>query len=187
MLSAPAIIFGAAGAVFMIGGFASASLELASLAQTRGSLARSFLERTPTQTWLPSGKGDRMAGPWSGRPLANHERRRVSVVEIVGLAQASVILRSESGEVLYRSDPRSGTTLLVKNTDLPVITLKEEEPAPAMQPNPVRAQEPPPVPRDQKPRRSPEGCLRDISPLAKAAGERNPSLCLAGDPVPPRA
>ena len=104
----------------------------------------------------------------------------ISTVELVGIAQATVILRDRNGEVLYRSDPQSGITIFAKNTDLPIITLKEEVHAPVVQHPVAPRREGTEVPPDQKPkRRNPVGCLGDVSPLAKAGADRTPSLCLA--------
>jgi hypothetical protein len=90
-----------------------------------------------------------------------------------------VILRDRDGKVLYKSDPRTGVTTFARDTDLPVVTLKDEMQSPVAQ-HPVRRQEGNEAPREQKPKsRNPVGCVGDVSPLVKASANRMPSLCLA--------
>ncbi|WP_230534034.1 hypothetical protein [Microvirga roseola] len=172
MFSAPATAIGVAGVVFLAGSFAPASFSIASLTQSEDFL-RPVLMAPAT---VPI-KGDRIADP---APAA--EQATVSTVELIGVSRATVILRDRHGEVLYRSDPESGITAFTKNTDLPVITLKEEPRRPGPQ-HPVvvrdgrESHEPP---QETKPkRRNPVGCLADVSPLARASADRSPSLCLA--------
>lgn len=170
MFGNPAVLLGLAGVAFLAGSFIPASFSIASLAQA---------ERPPTQLPLRSAaaapKGDRMAGP-----LPAQQPATVSAVELVGITQATVILRDRNGEILYHSDPRSGVTIFAKNTDLPIITLKEEVHAPVVQHPVAPRREGTEMPSDQKPkRRNPVGCLGDVSPLAKAGADRTPSLCLA--------
>ena len=119
-------------------------------------------------------RGDRITAPVpSSRPAA------VSIVELVGVSNAAVILRDQEGKVLYKSDPRSGITTFARDTDLPVVTLKEQGTAPVAQ-HPIRRQEGNETPQQQKPKsRNPIGCVGDVSPLAKASANRMPSLCLA--------
>jgi hypothetical protein len=121
-----------------------------------------------------SAKGDRMMAPV---PSANPTT--VSIVELVGVVQATVILRDRDGKVLYKSDPHAGTTIYARDTDLPVVTLKENVQAPAAQ-HPVNQREGNEAPGEQKQKaRKPVGCLGDVSPLVKASADRMPSLCLA--------
>jgi hypothetical protein len=170
MLNSPATMIGMAGVIFLAGGFAPASFGIASLAQSDSPLARPILKAATAQA-----KGDRMA-----EPLPAAQRATISTVELVGVTQATVILRDRNGEILYRSDPRSGVTIFTKDADLPIITLKEEIRAPVVQHPAANRREGTEVPADQKPkRRNPVGCLGDVSPLARAAADRTPSLCLA--------
>jgi hypothetical protein len=112
-------------------------------------------------------------------PVPTANPATVSIVELVGVAQATVILRDRDGKVLYKSDPHSGTTIYARDTELPVVTLREDARAPATQ-HPVSQREGIEVPRERKPKaRKPVGCLGDVSPLAKASADRMPSLCLA--------
>ncbi len=170
MVSSPATLIGLAGVAFLAGSFIPASFSIASLAHSERALAHSALG--PMAAAL---KGDRMAGP-----LPTDQPATVSTVEVVGVAQATVILRDRNGEVLYRSDPQSGITTFAKNTSLPIITLREEVHAPVVQHPVAPRREGTEVPADQKPkRRNPVGCLGDVSPLARAGADRTPSLCLA--------
>lgn len=167
MFRAPVALTGLAGVLFLAGGFVPASFNMASLAQS-GAL---FHEASARQ---PAVKGDRMAGPVSADNLAT-----VSTVELIGISQAVVILRDRDGRILYQSDPRSGVTTFARNTDLPIVTLKEEVQRPVAQ-HPVNRQEGNEAPQEQKQkRRNPVGCVGDVSPLAKASANRMPSLCLA--------
>ncbi|MCG7392474.1 hypothetical protein MHY87_06110 [Microvirga sp. ACRRW] len=154
------------GAALLAGGIAFADTGFAPLQSPHD-----FLKAALFQEQLAS-KGDRLA---MTRPA--EDQTSVSIVEIVGLEHATVILRGNDGKVLYRSDPRSGMTTVTKNTDLPVMTMKEEMQAPAVQTPPV-AREESEEPRKVK-RQTPVGCVADVSPLARASSNRMPSLCLA--------
>ncbi len=165
MFRTPVTLLGLAGVVFLAGSFVPASFNVVSLAQSQGLLKSALAAPV---------KGDRMR-----EPLAVGSRATVSTVELIGVAQATVILRDRDGRVLYRSDPQSGVTTFYKNTDLPVITLKEEAQGPVVQ-HPVTRKEGNEVQQEEKPkRRNPVGCMGDVSPLAKASAGRSPSLCLA--------
>jgi hypothetical protein len=116
-------------------------------------------------------KADRLAlGPMPS------ERATVTIVELIGVSEATVILRSRDGTVLYRSDPLSNTTTVAKDADLPVITLKEA-PSPVVRP-PTRPHQESEQPRGGKRRATPIGCEAVVSSLV---GEdiRQPGLCLA--------
>ncbi len=169
MFRTPVALVGLAGVFFMAGSFVPGSFNVSPQAQSE----------TLAGVALPAGMGaasrrDRIAAPVpSANPAA------VSIVELVGIAQATVILRDREGRVLYKSDPRSGTTTYVRDTDLPVVTLKEAVQAPLSK-HPVSRQEGNDAPREQKQKnRRPVGCMADVSPLAKASADRMPSLCLA--------
>lgn len=167
MFRTPVTLAGLAGALFLAGGFVPATFSMASLAQSEAL----FHEASPRQIAV---KGDRMAGPL---PVDNPAK--VSTVELIGVSQATVILRDSNGQVLYQSDPRSGVTTFARNTDLPIVTLKDEVQRPVAQ-HPIQRQEGNEAPQEQKQkRRNPVGCVGDVSPLAKASANRMPSLCLA--------
>jgi len=153
-----------AGSAILAGGIAFADSGIASL---RSSLLQAALFEEQAAP-----KSDRLMAARSADDPAS-----VSIVEIVGLSRATVILRGDNGEVLYRSDPRSGITTISKNTEIPILTVKED-----LQTRPVS--HPPATregndgPRKQK-RQTPIGCMGDVSPLARASANRMPSLCLA--------
>lgn len=164
MFRTPVALVGLAGAFFVAGSFAPASFNMSPLVQSEAlALAGPVLT-----------KGDRVAAPVpASKPAA------VSIVELVGIDNAAVILRDRDGKVLYKSDPRTGVTTFARDTDLPVVTLKDEMQGPVAQ-HPVRRQEGNEAPREQKPKsRNPVGCVGDVSPLVKASANRMPSLCLA--------
>ncbi|MGF9759562.1 hypothetical protein AAII07_30645 [Microvirga sp. 0TCS3.31] len=169
MFRIPVVLVGLAGIFFVAGSFVPASFNMSDQAQSE-VLADAAL---PQRMNAPA-KGDRMMVPV---PSANPQT--VSTVELVGVTQATVILRDRDGKVLYKSDPATGTTIYARDTDLPVVTLKEERQAPATQ-HPVSQREGNEAPSEPKPKmRKPVGCLGDVSPLAKASADRMPSLCLA--------
>jgi hypothetical protein len=164
MFRTPVALVGLAGAFFVAGSFAPASFTMSPLIQSEALALAGAV----------SSKGDRISAPIpASKPVA------VSIVELVGVANAAVILRDQDGKVLYKSDPRTGTTTFARDTDLPVVTLKEEVKSPVAQ-HPTRRQEGNETPQERKPKnRNPIGCTGDVSPLAKASGNRMPSLCLA--------
>jgi hypothetical protein len=166
MLRASMTLLGLAGIGFLAGGFAVANSETDSFAHSKEILRAALMQQQAS-------KADRLAAR-----DADIQRNSVSIVEIVGLTQATVILRGSDGEVLYRSDPRSGTTTFAKNTELPVLTMKEEMTGPVVQHPPVNRREGSEEVRKEK-RSRPVGCMGDVSPLARASADRMPSLCLA--------
>jgi hypothetical protein len=167
MLRASMTLVGLAGISFLAGSFALASSEPDSFTRSKELLRAALMQQKAV-------KGDRLTA-WDGDIQRN---TTVSIIEIVGLTHATVILRGNKGEVLYRSDPRSGTTTFSKNTELPVLTMKEEMRSPAVQHPPVTRREGSEEIRKEK-RRTPVGCMGDVSPLARASANRMPSLCLA--------
>ena len=166
MLRASMTLVGLAGISFLAGSFPLANSEPDSFTKSKDILRIAMTQQNAV-------KGNRMA-VWDGDIRQN----TVSIVEIVGLNQATIILRDSSGEVLYRSDPRSGTTTFSKNTELPVLTMREETRGPSVQHPPVMRREGSEEPQKEK-RRSTAGCIGDVSPLARASANRMPSLCLA--------
>jgi hypothetical protein len=169
MFRIPVALVGLAGIFFVAGSFVPASFNMSHQAQSE-VLANAAL---PQGMNAPT-KGNRMM-----TPVPSTNPATVSIVELVGVEQATVILRDRDGKVLYKSDPLSGTTIYARDTNLPVVTLKENVRAPATQ-HPVSQREGTEAPREQKPKtRKPVGCLGDVSPLAKASADRMPSLCLA--------
>src|SRR5215217_2007236 len=158
MTDAPALFMAITGTAFLVAGYASAGIE---------PRATDLVAKAPI-TAPASTKGDRLD---RARPSA--ERKPVAVLEVVGVSQVAVVLKSRDGEILYSSDPLSNTTLVAKNADLPVVTLQEKASVPMVQNGPVgsspaRAQqgsETPASPAPRKPRAV--GCETEVSPLAR--------------------
>jgi hypothetical protein len=163
MFDTPVIVIGLTGAAFLIGSLAPVALE----------------SRERASGPAISVKGDRLplSAAGSVRPST------VSTIEVVGLSQATVVFKDRDGQVLYRADPLANTTAVAKNVDLPVVTLREEQTAPAV---PVVQQQPEPKqeggdPPAVQPRRGkPVGCEASVSALARSDASRVPGLCLAG-------
>jgi hypothetical protein len=197
MIDTPATFLAMAGAAFVLASYAPTALESKTpLPQDRpqqvaGLEARAPLaqERIPLATSV-TGKGDRLSVP---RP-APRERSTISIVEIVGLSEATVIMRDRDGTVLYRSDPQSNTTVVAKGTDLPIVTLKEAPAAPgaqqapsALEPSSVQGLSPKREGQDspsgeRRPRTI--GCETAVSPLARGDTQRVPGRCLAQAEAP---
>jgi hypothetical protein len=165
MLRASMTLVGLAGIGFLAGGFTLANSEADSFVRSKELLRTALMQQ--------ASKADRLA-VWDG----DVQRNSVSIVEIIGLTQATVILRGDDGAVLYRSDPHTGTTTFAKNTELPILTMKEEMSGPAVQHPPATHREGSEETRKEK-RSNPVGCMGDVSPLARASANRMPSLCLA--------
>jgi hypothetical protein len=170
MFRTPATVIGLAGAAFLAGSLAPDAFSIATFARSDPA----SLHGASRQQVVASAKADRAAAP-----VPVGDRPTVSTVELVGIAQATVILRDRDGRVLYKSDPQAGATTFTKNADLPLVTLKEETRGPAEQ-HPVVRREGSEMPSvAPKKRRNPVGCMGDVSPLARASADRTPSLCLA--------
>jgi hypothetical protein len=94
----------------------------------------------------------------------------VSTIELVGLRDATVVLvRDAGGQVLYRSDPMNGVTVVSKGVVLPHVTIREtdqdsprNEPAEAVQP-PVAL---------------PEGCDPAVSSITAVSASKFGVRCL---------
>jgi hypothetical protein len=156
MHNTPAIIIGMAGVAFLLGSLAPAAIE------ARGSA-----------TIKPAPKGDLLVPP---RPA--EARHTVSVIEVIGLSQATVVFKGRDGSVLFQADSATGTTAVAKNVDLPAVTLKEEPSRPAAQtPAPSEQRGTPPTPN---PRKKTVGCEAPLSALVRNEAAAKPGLCLAG-------
>jgi hypothetical protein len=59
------------------------------------------------------------------QPSAPASRHRVAVIEVVGVRDASIVYRDREGQVLFRTDPLSNVTVVVKNAALPEVTVRE--------------------------------------------------------------
>lgn len=156
------------GAALLAAGIAFADAGVSPLAQSREFL-KTALFNGPAAV-----KGDRMMPAQAAENTVS-----ISIIEIVGLTHATIILRGSNGEVLYRSDPRSGITTMAKNTDLPILTMREDLQGPAVQYPPVTRREGGDEGAREPKRQTPVGCMGDVSPLASASANRMPSLCLA--------
>jgi hypothetical protein len=109
-----------------VAALAASSLEL-SLAGSNaefGSLGSQAAFWSVNLTHVPaaaSSKGDLL----QSRP-AGEQAQKVAMVELVGLGDATVVMfRDATGQVLYRSDPMSGVTVVSKGVMLPQITIRE--------------------------------------------------------------
>lgn len=171
MIGTPATLIGMAGAALLL---ASATPDGLSIGQDLFSSGYAIASVTKT---------DRLHVP-----AVAAERSTVSTVEVVGISHARVVLRDRNGVVLYQSDPLTNTTLVAKNVDLPVVTLKENVGSPVVQ-QPVEKREgnEPPTTKGRKSRMP--GCEGAVSPLANRDGpQQGPGLCLAAlDVLPQRS
>ncbi|MEH3144637.1 MAG: hypothetical protein PGN34_04665 [Methylobacterium frigidaeris] len=121
----------------------------------------------PASSDILPAKGDRLAR----NPAAPVVHAPVAV-EITGLGAATVTLRNAAGEVVYRTDRISNTTLVARDTEVPHITLRSREDAPVVRKAPLASETPP--------RRMLEGCEGAVSSLAGQEARRLlPSRCLA--------
>lgn len=131
-----------------------------------------------------SGKSDRLSAPQPS-PAG---RKAVTIVEIVGSTQPTVVLRGRDGSILYRSDAPTGTTLVVKDADLPLVTVRQVQDGEPGTSSPAR---PEPTAREESreppagPRTRTIGCETALSPLARGAASAGLSRCLA-EAAPPR-
>jgi len=162
MFDTPSIVIGLTGAAFLVGSLAPVALESRERASEPAAAIR----------------GDRLArsAPARSGPAT------VSSIEVIGRSEATVVFKDRAGQVLYRSDPLTGTTIVAKDVDLPAVTLQEHPVAPAtpvvQQPESKReGGEQPAV----QPRRVKQvGCEAPVSALARTEASRVPALCLAG-------
>jgi hypothetical protein len=148
-------------------GMAGTALLLASVVPESVASQFRFGEATLIRDQV---KADRLAPP-----VAATARATVSSVEVIGLSNASVVLRDRNGDVLFRSDPVTNTTLVAKDSDLPVITLKETATSPVAR-QPVSS-DGHPTPSEDRAKAMP-GCEGPVSPLVKQAQGRVPGLCV---------
>lgn len=163
MIGAPATLIGMAGTAVL----------LASLAPSAVGLPSTGLD--PSVAITDSLKGDRIAAP-----VAATTRASVSSVELVGVSNATVILRDRSGAILFRSDPLTNTTLVTKDADLPVVTLKEQGTSPVVQ-QPIPSREGRETQQPPQSKTTLPGCEAPLSPLAhRSLTSRIPGLCLVG-------
>jgi hypothetical protein len=89
-----------------------------------------------------------------------------------------VVLRDAAGRVLYRSDPVTNTTIMARDVQLPIVTVKPEPVSPAVE-QPLDAQQSTDRPRLRERKGPPLGCEGVVSALADRDASRPPGLCLA--------
>jgi hypothetical protein len=161
MFDTPAIVIGFTGAAFLIGSLAPVALES---------------RERPTAVAISS-KGDRLPVAAAASPA-----RAVTTIEVVGLSEATIVFKDRTGQVLFRSDPLTGTTVVARNVDIPVVTLKMEPTLPPTVPvvrQPEAPREGGDSPVTQPRSRKPIGCEAPVSALARSDAGRIPGLCLA--------
>jgi hypothetical protein len=164
MLGTPTTLIGMTGTAFLALSLAGTNLD---------AMSRPFQAKADVTT---SGRADRL-----GAPAVSGPRATVSTVELVGVSQTTVILRDRDGAVLFKTDPLTNTTLVMKNAELPVVTLKEEATSPVVRQQPAAPQHRGEQPTVQKERRAkPIGCDGLVSSLANREASQVPALCLAG-------
>lgn len=131
------------------------------------------------------GKANRLSGP---KPA--QDRIQVTTVELAGTDNAAVILRDAKGRLVYKSDPQSNVTYLAKDTDLPIVTMRENAPTPishetsSQNTSQAKHQDKPHDGGIEQPSQANTkahliGCARSVSPLAGNVSKEAPSLCLA--------
>jgi hypothetical protein len=160
-------------APYIAAGFAAAlvvtSLEF-SLADSisgpslSGSQAIASAKHSPSASAIVARKGDLL----KPRP-AGELAQTVSTVELVGLRNASIVLRDNGGRVLYRSDPMAAVTVVSKGVIVPQVTMREADQA-SHRPAPAESARPPNV--------VPEGCDSGLSPLAGRFGPDTRLRCV---------
>ena len=161
MIGAPATLIGMAGTAVLLASLAPAAVGEPSV---KGGSAPAVTQ---------SLKGDRVA-----TPVVPKSRASVSSVELVGVSNATVILRDRDGTILFRSDPLTNTTLVAKDADLPVVTLKEQGTSPVVQ-QPIPSREGSEAPQPPQGKTTLPGCEAPLSPLAnRGVASRTPGLCL---------
>ena len=60
-------------------------------------------------------------------PDTPQTRAEIKSVEVVGVRGASVVYRDREGNVLFQTDPLANVTVVVKNVELPEVTIRETE------------------------------------------------------------
>jgi hypothetical protein len=163
MFGTPATLIGMAGTALLLASAVPDSFA----AQWRSGDATVFKDQI---------KADRLAPP-----IAAKARAIVSSVEVIGVSSASVVLRDRNGDILFRTDPVTNTTVVAKDSDLPVITLKETATSPVVR-QPVSSDGQDGVPRED--RKTMPGCEGPVSPLVKQAQGRAPGLCVVQLKIP---
>jgi hypothetical protein len=162
VIETPATFMGFAAAAFLLASFAPAVLESDSAMQPA---------MVQTSTAI-AGKGDQIAArtPRAQIPVAT--------VDVVGVTHTAVILRDGAGRVLYRSDPVTNTTVIARDTEMPLVTVKQNLQSPTVQ-QPVEEQRSRDRPGLRERKGPPVGCEAVVSALVDRAANRPLGLCLA--------
>lgn len=161
MFQPVSVLLGVTGAAVLLVNLAHSALDGPSPAARPA-----FQSSTSVNT---SSKSDR---PMPARPA--QDVSAVSSVELVGVTNTTVILRDRMGNVLYRSDALTNTTVVSKNADIPTVTVKQAADSPVVQkPAPAKQIE------SKEERKGRTGCEGVVSALANPDLGRVPGLCLA--------
>jgi hypothetical protein len=120
----------------------------------------------------------------SGRnsvPVRLVEKKIVSTVEVIGVGQAAVIYRDREGRLLFSADPVQNTTVVMRDTDLPQLTVRSWEadaagPAMLKVERPAAPAAPHPAGLDEQ---LPHGCEPASSPLSPSGSSALRARCMA--------
>jgi hypothetical protein len=122
-------------------------------------------------------KSDRLIATQAARK----EARTISAVEVVGIRDAAIIYRDRDGRVLYKSDPLSNATLVMKGVVLPEVTVRDTAGSAVRSvTNPTVDNKPASIAPQSNERRPriPEGCDAAASPIAAPQLSHILSKCL---------
>lgn len=149
----------------LVGTFVLAFLLTAVVDNALGRNAGPASVEVPAMSMARAPKGDALGSARPAGPAST-----VATVELVGVSGTTIILRDRGGSVLFRSDPVTNTTVVARDVDLPVVTVKERSDSPVA----------PLPPSPAKPRRpAMAGCDGLVSALVDSDANRLPGLCLA--------
>jgi len=130
-------------------------------------------DRTVSETVLRTAKGDRLTPAASQQALPDAGVKRiVTMIEVVGVDDTSILYRDRDGNILYRTDPVRNVTVIAKGVKLPEVTVRQGDRSPT---TPV----PMTVPDAGKPAKLPIGCEPAASPIAAPQLSHLSGLCLA--------
>jgi hypothetical protein len=107
----------------------------------------------------------------------------IATVEIVGLPDAAVVYRDRDGRVLFRTDPMSNATVVVKGVVVHKVTVRETlPPVPQATPAAIGAgplPENPPASGVQQRSKVLDGCEPAFSPLVASTEDNFTGRCVA--------
>lgn len=171
MLGMPGTWVGIAGTVCLAASFAQTALSESGAPRPPSPSGNLALVRDVAAAQ----KGDRL-----GKAALPAARTTVTTIELVGSGQATLVLRDRDGNVLYRFDPRTNSTFVAKDSELPVITYKDQADPSLVQPSVAPKEDQEGATEAPKRKGLPVGCFGALSPLVRSEASRTPSLCLAG-------